>query len=450
MVKKDGSIRSVTLISPAPPYFELLRNDKGPLTQLQCMPRLGLLALEAVTPPDWEVRIIDERIEPVVPEAIGSPIVGITTMTPMAPRAFALARQLKMYKKTVVLGGFFPSLTPKLALSEPSVDSIVVGRGEYSWPLLLTDFGRDRLQKVYRHAFGQDKFKLPQINYHLVGPESGYNGFLTQIQTSLGCKFNCRFCAVPRFYNGKYALRDVDDLVGEVVAAPSRRISFLDDNLLNSPAYLELLCDRLRPLKKKWTAQLSMDIRKHPLLLKKMRKSGCFWIHVGIESLDTATLKAQRKRQNDVRRYLETLNMIRGEGISVSSGFVFGFPTESPAVFENTEKFIDRAGLDAISFHYYTPFPGCPEYKKLEAADQLTTRRLEYYDTYHAVVRTQNYSHRELIENVEALKKRFYRPRRVLTRALGGLLEGYSGAVRTLACGAMGYFNCRQGLPIYP
>lgn len=449
-MKETGSMKSVTLISPAPPYYEPLRNDQGPLTQLRRVPRLGLLALEAVTPMDWQVRIIDERIETVVPETIDSPIVGITTMTPMAPRAFDLAHQLKMHGKTVVLGGFFPSLTPELALSEPDVDSIVIGRGEYSWPLLLNDFFRGRLKKVYRTAFGHYKFKLPQINYHLTAPESGYNGLLTQMQTSLGCKFHCRFCAVPRFYGGRFALRDMDDLADEAAAAPSRRISFLDDNLLNEPAYLEQLCDRLRPLKKKWTAQLSMDIGKHPVLLKKMRRSGCFWIHVGIESLDAATLKAQRKGQNDIRKYLEILNMIRGEGISVSSGFVFGFPTESPAVFENTGRFIDRAGLDAISFHYYTPFPGCPDFNKLAGADQLITHRLEYYDTYHPVVRTQNYSLRELTENVEALKKRFNRPRRVLTRALGGLLEGYSGVARTLTCGAIGYLNFRQGLPIYP
>jgi len=129
---------------------------------------------------------------------------------------------------------------------------------------------------------------------------------------------------------------------------------------------------------------------------------------------------------------------------------MLGLPDESPVVFENTERFIDRAGLDAVSFHYYTPFPGCPDYKKLDDAGRLVTRALEYYDTYHAVVRTQHFSHGELVEKVEALKKRFYRPQRVLARMFRGLFEGYTGVARTVACGAVGYLNCRQGLPIYP
>lgn len=450
MKYSENLLRSVTLIAPAPSYYDALRDRQGPLVQLQRMPRLGLFALEAVTPPDWEVHIIDERIEAVVPESIDSPIVGITAMTNMAPRAFGLTRKLKAYGKTVVIGGFFPTLTPDLALAEPSVDCIVIGRGEYSWPILLKDFAQGRLQKSYHHPFGENGFKLPQINYHLASPEFGYNGFITQIQTTLGCKFRCRFCAIPRFHGPKYALRDIDDVVGEVACAPTRRISFLDDNLLNETQYLETLCERLLPLNKKWTAQMSMDIRMHQKLLKKMRQSGCFWLHVGIESLDETALKTQGKRQNNVQKYMDTINMIRDEGISVSTGFMFGLPNESLAVFENTERFIDRAGLDAVSFHYYTPFPGCPDYKKMEDAGQLVTRELELYDTYHAVVRTQNYSHGELVEKVEALKKRFYRPRKVLTRMFRGLFEGYTGVARTLTCGTVGYLNNRRGLPIYP
>ncbi len=442
-------LRSVTLIAPAPPYYDTLRDCQGPLMQMQRLPRLGLLALEAVTPPDWEVRIIDERIDSVVPEEIDSPIIGITTMTYIAPRAFALARKLKACGKTVVLGGFFPTLSPELALAEPAVDCVVIGRGEYSWPRLLTDFTQGRLRKVYRHAFDHRDFKLPQVNYTLTGPELGYNGYLTQIQTSLGCKFTCRFCAVPQFHDYRFALRDIDDVVGEVAGAPSQRVCFVDDNLLNHPVYLEMLCDRLRPTKKLWSAQMSLDIRSYRGLLRKMRQAGCFWIHVGIESLDEATLKAQEKRQNNIQKYLDTLNMIRDEGISVSSGIVLGFPTDSPSVFDNTERFLDRAGLDTVSFHYYTPFPGCPDYNKFAAADQLITKRLECYDTYHAVVRTKHFSPEELTEKVEALKSRFYGPRRVLARTIRGLCSGYSGVGWTVAAGAVGYLNCRKGLPLY-
>jgi radical SAM superfamily enzyme YgiQ (UPF0313 family) len=417
---------------------------------MQRLPRQGLLALEAVTPPDWEVNIIDERIEPIVPEKIDSPIVGITAMTYMAPRAFALARQLKALGKTVVLGGFFPTLTPELALADSGVDSIVIGRGEHAWPLLLTDFANGQLKRSYRHPFGHHGYKLPQVNFNLTGPKLGYNGWLTQVQTSLGCKFHCRFCAIPPFHTRQFALRDMDDVTDEVANAPTQRIYFVDDNLLNHPAYLEKLCDRLRPVQKGWSGQLSMDIRAHRQLLKKMRQSGCFWIHVGIESLDQATLKTQEKMQNNVQKYLDTVNLIRDEGISVSAGMMFGFPTDPASVFETTENFLDRAGLDSVSFHFYTPFPGSSDYKTLADADQLVTRQLEHYDTYHVIVRTKNFTTEELTEKVEALQYRFYRPYQVVKRMLRGLSNGHSGIARTFAGGAMGYINRRQGLPLHP
>ena len=417
---------------------------------MQRLPRQGLLLLEAVTPPDWEVIIRDERIETIVPEKIDSPIVGISTMTYMAPRAFSLARQFKALGKTVVLGGYFPTLTPELALAAPSIDSIVIGRGEHAWPLLLTDFASGQLKRSYRHPFGCHGYKLPAVNYSLAGPELGYNGWLTQVQTSLGCRFRCRFCSIPLFHSGQFALRDLDDVRDEVASAPGRRIYFVDDNLLNRPAYLEKLCDRLRPIRKGWSGQLSMDIGQHPKLLKKMGQSGCFWIHLGIESLEEGSLRAQGKRQNRVEHYLDTLNLIRDQGISVSAGMMFGFPTDSASVFETTEKFLDRAGLDSVSFHFYTPYPGSTDYNRLNAAGQLVTRQLDRYDTYHAVVRTKYFSAEELTEKVEALQQRYYRPHQVLKRMLRGLGNGRAGIARTFAGGAMGYLNLRQGLPLHP
>ena len=441
---------SVALLSPAPPYFDALRGQYHPLTRQQVLPRLSLLALEAVTAPAWDVQILDERVDEIVPDSIAAPIVGITTMTHMAPRAFALARKLKACGKTVVLGGFFPTLTPELALAEQCIDAIVIGRGERIWPQLLSDFHAGTLQRTYRDTEITPDFHLPRINHALTTTSRGYNGWLTQVQTSLGCKFHCRFCAVPQFYHRKFALRNIDDVTHEVAAAPTRCIFFVDDNLLNYPDYLARLCDRLRTTGKKWSAQLSMDIRHHNRLLKIMRQSGCFWVHVGIETLDPAALAAQEKNQNKVQHYLDTLSMIHDAGISVSAGMVFGFPNESAGVFDQTAQFLSRANLDAVSFHYYTPFPGSPDHAALTAAGQLVTRDLACYDTYHAVVHTKNYTPEALTCQVESLKRAFYRPTQVLTRGLRGLRHGPASVMRTLAAGTMGYLNCRQGLPLHP
>jgi radical SAM superfamily enzyme YgiQ (UPF0313 family) len=443
--------RRVALVAPAPRYFEPLRARRDPLSRLRRLPRLSLLALEAVTPPEWTVDLIDERVEAFDPDAIEAGLVGITVMTYMAPRAFELARLLKLRGKTVVLGGYFPTLTPELALAEPAVDAIVVGRGERAWPELLQDFAAGRLGRVYERPFGEEGFKLAQYNYALTGPDKGYNTWITQVQASLGCKFSCRFCVIPQFHGPKFVMRDLDDVVEEVAQAPTRRVLFVDDNLLNRPAWLEALCERLRPLRKEWVAQISMDVAKQGRLIDKMAKAGCGWINVGIESLHAGTLEAQEKWQNNVKVYLDTVDRIRDHGISLSAGLVLGFPHEPRDVFDVTGEFLDRANVDIAVFHVYTPYPGGRDHAELDAQGRLLTRDLELYDTYHVVVRPDAFAPEEIAANIERLEERFYRPHRVLQRAARGLAHGGPfDLVRTLAVGVEGYFNLRQGLPLHP
>lgn len=450
-MKRPQDVPQVALLSPAPRYFEPLRDRRDTLSRLRRLPRLSLLALEAATPPHWEVQIIDERVEAFDPDRIAAPIVGITVMTYMAPRAFEMARALKLRGKTVVLGGYFPSLSPQLALAEPAVDAVVVGRAERAWPVLLDDFLAGRLQPLYDLPFGEEGFVLPQYNRALTGPDKGYNTWITQVQAGLGCKFSCRFCVIPDFHGNKAVMRSIDDIVEEVARAPTRRVLFVDDNLLNRPAWLHALCDRLRPLGKEWVAQVSMDIGKQKGLIKKMAQSGCGWLNVGIESLHEGTLNAQEKWQNNTRNYLETLQRIRDEGISLSTGLVMGFPQEPRDVFDVTGEFLDRAEIDITIFHIYTPYPGSRDYQRLLAEDRILTRDLEMYDTYHVIVRPDAFAPEEVASSIEGLQERFYRPHRVLKRAARGLAHGGPfDLVRTLATGVEGYFNLKQGLPLHP
>lgn len=443
--------RRVALVSPAPRYFAPLRDRRDPLSRLRRLPRLSLLALEAATPPEWEVEIIDERVERFDPDTIEADLVGITVMTYMAPRAFEIARLLKLRGKTVVLGGYFPTLSPDLALAEPAVDAVVVGRGERAWAELLTDFEVGRLRKVYERPFGEEGFTLPQYNAAMTSGAKGYNNVITQVQASLGCKFSCRFCVIPQFHGSRFVMRDVDDIVEEVAAAPTRRVLFVDDNLLNRPAWLHALCDKLRPLGKEWVAQVSMDIGTQPKLLEKMAKAGCGWLNVGIESLHTGTLEAQQKWQNDTRRYFETLDRIRDLGISLSTGMVLGFPHEPRDVFDVTGEFLDKANLDITIFHLYTPYPGSRDHAALEAEGRILTKDLELYDTYHVVVRPDAFSPEEVALHMERLEERFYQPRRILARAARGYRRGgHYDFARTLASGVQGLFNLKQGLPLHP
>jgi radical SAM superfamily enzyme YgiQ (UPF0313 family) len=212
MNNRPALVRKAALLSPAPRYYRPLAPERGPFARLRRMPRLSLLSLEAITPPEWTLEIIDERVDHFDPDRIDAELVGITVMTYMAPRAFEMARALKARGKTVVLGGYFPTMSPGFALAEPAIDAIVVGRAERAWPRLLEDYAAGSLHKVYDLPFGEPDFRLPRIRHEILGARRGYNDWITQVQAGLGCKFACKFCVIPAFHRGEVMMRSMDDL----------------------------------------------------------------------------------------------------------------------------------------------------------------------------------------------------------------------------------------------
>ena len=72
------------------------------------MPPLGLLRLASSTPKEWDVEIVDEKIENINYEK--TDLVAITAMTSHANRAYEIADKYRKKGIKVVLGGFHPSL----------------------------------------------------------------------------------------------------------------------------------------------------------------------------------------------------------------------------------------------------------------------------------------------------------------------------------------------------
>jgi len=112
------------------------------------MPTLGLLRVAAATPSDWQVTILDEKVEP-VDFSRPADLVGITGMTPAINRAYEIADAFRARGVTVVMGGIHVSMLPEEALAH--CDSVVIGEAEGLWPRLLSDFRQRRLRRLYRH-----------------------------------------------------------------------------------------------------------------------------------------------------------------------------------------------------------------------------------------------------------------------------------------------------------
>src|SRR4030067_590290 len=79
------------------------------------LPYLGLLKVAALTPPDWNVRIVDEKVEP-LDLTQDADLVGITAMTPAVNRAYEIADSFWSRGILVIMGGMHVSKRPDEAL----------------------------------------------------------------------------------------------------------------------------------------------------------------------------------------------------------------------------------------------------------------------------------------------------------------------------------------------
>ncbi|MCX5782360.1 MAG: B12-binding domain-containing radical SAM protein, partial [Elusimicrobia bacterium] len=92
----------ILLISP---FNSFEKWNHGGLT----FPQLALDIIKGLTPPEHQVKIVEEEFEDVNLDE-SCDLVGITCMTSTAPRAYYLAEEFRKRKKKVVLGGIHPSV----------------------------------------------------------------------------------------------------------------------------------------------------------------------------------------------------------------------------------------------------------------------------------------------------------------------------------------------------
>ena len=165
-------------------------------------PSLSLAVLAAATPPEWEVALCDENIEP-LNFSTDADLVAITAMTPQAPRAYEIAAGFRAAGKSVVMGGFHASNLPDEALAH--VDSVVVGEGDLIWPQLLDDFSGNQIKRSYRSSHLLDMKVIPVARREIFSDKKYL--LKNTLQTTRGCPFDCEFCSVSAFNGQRYRRR---------------------------------------------------------------------------------------------------------------------------------------------------------------------------------------------------------------------------------------------------
>lgn len=360
--------------------------------------------IKNLTPGEFEIDFIDERVEK-LPDTIDSDIIAFSVETYTAKRAYILSKKYKKEDNIIVMGGFHPTVMSDEALKY--ADSVIIGDAEDTWGKLLSDFKTGTVKEKYISdessplSFFEEDNSIYKHKYYGVGV----------YQTSRGCKFDCDFCSIKTMYKC-VRRKSADDVVKELKNAKEKIIFFADDNLFYDESSAIELFRAIAPLKKKWACQISMDVAKNDMLLREMKKAGCFLVLLGFESLNTENLDKMNKRANkSISNYDDVIKRIYSHKLLIYGTFVFGYDNDDDEIFNRTFDFVVKNRLAITNFNPLIPMPGTKVYKRMKSENRLIYKKWWLSDKYRYGETTympKNMTPDQLRDNCLKIRKKFY------------------------------------------
>ena len=394
----------------------LLYNPDNGITR-NFMPHLWMFLLQALTPSDHEVILIDgnaramtrsELVQFCKDERID--LVGIGAMTRMIARAYKVADSLREAGFKVVMGGPHVTECPDEALGRDGgprhADAIALGEADETWPLIINDAVRGDLKEVYQPSIdskGNDikpalqpypripwdtldleQFSLvPKFLQPLMSKLGAGWGkfFVVPIETGRGCPYGCEFCTVTGFFGDSIRFRTNESVVQELLLLKKRArkergqiaVFFIDDNLaINKKRLKSLLRDIISAgAQVPWVAQISSNLLADEELVDLIADSGGKWIFIGMESIDPSNMADVNKNFSKPENYKAVLDGLARRNLFAITSFIFGMDNDTVGAASRTVDEIESWAPGLPVFGQLTPFPGTPLYTRLEKAGRL-------------------------------------------------------------------------------
>ena len=397
----------------------LLYNPDNGVTR-NFMPHLWMFLLEALTPKEHQVLLIDGNTQPMSDAELvqyaldqGVTLAGIGAMTRMIAKAYRVADALRAAGIPVVMGGPHVTALPDEALGRDGgprhADAVAVGEADETWPGIVADVERGTLKEVYTatDAFGQDRKPslqdYPQIPWEsldlaqfnripgVVARIMRRFGVVWQtfhiipVETGRGCPYGCEFCTVTGFFGGGIRYRSNESVVEELLRLKARAakssgkiaVFFVDDNLaINVKRTKALLRDIIAAgAQVSWVGQISANLLRDEELVDLIALSGGKWIFIGMESLDPANLASVNKTFNKPEEYGAVLERLARRNIYAITSFIFGLDNDTPGVADRTMRHLRNWPPGLPVFGQITPYPATPLYARLQTEGRLTRPR---------------------------------------------------------------------------
>jgi len=450
------------LINPSNPLVSIVKLKESSWNRYRVWQPLGLMVLAGLTPPEWEVSIVDENLGAVDYPSMPRPdLVGITAFTSQANRAYEVAAHFRRLGVPVVMGGIHASMCMDEAMAR--VDSVVTGEAEGIWPEVLEDARQCSLKRLYEGGFAEIT-DVPFARRDLL--PAGYA--IGAIQTTRGCPLNCSFCSVTAFNGARYRQRPIADVVREFQSIREKRVLVVDDNLIGArPEHVARAKDLFRAmaqanLRKEWIAQATISFADDEELLTLAAKAGCRGVFIGFESPAPEGLLDVGRKFSLLkgRDFRVSVRRIQRHNILVAGSFIIGFDTDEPGIGKRIADLANQYAVDVLNVLFLTPLPGTRLWDQMKSEGRIALDRFpedwKYYTLTYPVARYKHLSLDGAIEEMTSCSREFYSTPRILRRVCNSLWQrrkplislagnlSYRGNIR-FDCKAYADFKCQRG-----
>jgi len=342
------------------------------------LPPLGLLTVAALLPKEWEKKLVDMTVTALIDRDIKwADYVFISAMSIQKESVKKIIAQCKRLGTKIVAGG--PLFTSGYEDFEDDVDYFVLNEAEITLPLFLEDLKGRQLKHIYKSDQFPDIKKTPIPLWEL----ADINKYVTMcIQYSRGCPFNCDFCDVTFLFGHKMRLKTKDQILAELDSLYSRGwrggVFIVDDNFIGNkrelknevlPAIIDWMEERKCPFS--FTTQASINLSDDEELMHLMVRARFDSVFVGIETPNEESLAECNKLQNKNRDLIACVKKIQKFGLIVNGGFIIGFDSDPPSIFESMIEFVQKSGIVSAMVGLLNAPRGTKLYQRLIKENRL-------------------------------------------------------------------------------
>jgi radical SAM superfamily enzyme YgiQ (UPF0313 family) len=343
-------------------------------------PPLGMITLAALLPRYWSIRLVNRNTEELNSSDLDwADLVFTGGMLPQQSDTLDVVDICHLRGKLVVVGGPGVTSCPDLY---SAADFRVIGEAEHIIDNFVEAWEAGAREGQFEaKKFQTDVTQSPIPRFDLLK----FDDYLhIGVQFSRGCPFTCEFCdiielygRVPRAKTNAQMLAELDELYR---LGYRGHVDFVDDNLIGNKkavkAFLPELAQWLeaRDYPFEFTTEASLNLADDAELLELMRRANFVGVFVGIESPDTATLIAMRKKQNTRRSIARSIHTIYASGLFVTAGFIIGFDSETESAADGMIDLIEEAAIPVCMVGLLYALPNTQLARRLEKEGRLFAR----------------------------------------------------------------------------